>query len=52
MSFHQEVHQIVYSCVKIILHTPSQLFFHSLSLMNLDIVILEYVHDVSSYMVV
>jgi len=28
------------------------LFFHNLSLMNLDIVILEYGHDVSSYMVV
>jgi len=28
-----------------ILHSPSQEFFHKLSLMNLDIVILEYGHD-------
>jgi len=34
-----------------ILHAPSQPFFHNLSLRNLDIVILEYGHDVSSYMV-
>jgi len=30
----------------------SQPFFHNLSLINRDIVILEYGHDVSSYMVV
>jgi len=38
-------------CIKMILYAPFQPFFH-LSLMNLDIVILEYGHDVSSYMVV
>jgi len=35
-----------------ILHAPSQPFFHNLSLVNPDIVILEHGHDVSSYMVV
>jgi len=35
-----------------ILHAPSQPFFHYLDLMNLDIVIMEYGHNVSSYMVV
>jgi len=40
------------SCVKMIPHTPSQPFIHSLSLMNLNIIILEYGHDVFSYMVV
>jgi len=35
-----------------IYHAPSQPFFHNLSLMNLDVVILVYGHDVSSYMVV
>jgi len=35
------------SCVKMILHAPSQQFFHNLSLMNLHIVILEYGHDSS-----
>jgi len=40
------------SCVKMIIHAPSQPFFHNLSLMNLDIAILEYGHDVSSYMIV
>jgi len=38
--------------VKMIPHAPSQPFVHSLSLMNLDIVILEYGHDVSLPMVV
>jgi len=33
-----------------VLHAPSQPFFYNLSLMNLDFVILEYGHDVSSYM--
>jgi len=32
-----------------IIHAPSQLFFHNFSLMNLGFVILEYGHDVSSY---
>jgi len=39
------------SCVKMILHAPSKPFFYNLSLMNLDIVILEYGHDMS-YMVI
>jgi len=30
------------SCVKMILHAPSKPFFDNLSLMNIDIVILEY----------
>jgi len=38
--------------MKIILHVPSQPFFHILSLMNLDIVILGYGHYLSSYVVV
>jgi len=38
--------------VKMIIHALSQTFFDSLSLMNLDIIILEYGHDMSSYMVV
>jgi len=35
-----------------IIHAPTQPFFHNLSLMNLNSVILEYSHDVSSYMIV
>jgi len=34
------------SCVKMILDAPSLPLFHSLSLMNLDIVKMEYGHDV------
>jgi len=40
------------SCVQMIVHAPCQTFFHDLSLMNLDIVILEYGHDMFSYMIV
>jgi len=35
-----------------ILHAPAKPFLHKLSLMNFDIVILEYGQDVSFYMVV
>jgi len=49
ISIKKSVHFWLGSC-KMILHAPSQPFFHNLSLMNLDIVSLEYGHDGSSYM--
>jgi len=50
-SQHLSVESGVISCVKVILHAPFKPFFHNLSLINLDIIFLEYGYDVS-YMVV